>query len=108
MILRKRKSGININNFQFKIFSICILLFSICDNSYQKKLLLNDKQNNNNNNNNDDDIETTAFIDSKSNTYETASYNFCPSSCSCLGDYFECKKVNLINVPKLPAWVRSL
>ncbi|WAR25980.1 LRIG3-like protein [Mya arenaria] len=38
-----------------------------------------------------------------------ATSNGCPSACSCLGDYVDCSRLGLIEVPKdLPTWITDL
>ena len=35
--------------------------------------------------------------------------DMCPSKCSCLGDYVDCSRMRLSEVPKdLPSWVTDL
>ncbi|XP_045167054.2 leucine-rich repeats and immunoglobulin-like domains protein 2 [Mercenaria mercenaria] len=50
-----------------------------------------------------------AFVWSCKSSVVSAINNLCPSVCSCLGDYVDCSRTGLIEIPKdLPTWVTDL
>ncbi|XP_055372009.1 metacaspase-2-like isoform X2 [Condylostylus longicornis] len=122
--------NINFNHCVNFSLSTNILLNSL--NQYNQNLTLNNTHfinydektyyNDNNKNSNQNDFEKRYKRNSLIKTERTISKLFevnpiitnnnyestCPEQCSCLGDYFECKKLNLKNLPTFPSWIREL